>query len=425
MGIYDKKSYLFSMKRILPFLTIVIFSYSISAQCSGGRFIDPVFSQVKITKNITFHRALTAGNYYQNVKMDVYEPKNDTMALRPLLIYMHGGAYWTGTKEYDSDFALGQEFAKRGYVFCSSDYRLEENFVSLLFPDMMIKAVGRGVQDTKMLIRYFFNSARDSGNVYRIDTTKIFIAGASAGAFNVMHTVYFDEEDALPEPEWGTWLGEVGGVFGDYDFIDFSERLAGVININGALGSKEFMNNQRTPFLSVHNTFDPEIPFNTGKPYKITTLMNVDGSNVLHQKANELGIYNPFYIIPGVGHTSFSSDLFGTVVQPYFDSTVWYMRNFMAHELCGYSPTFVKQPKIDKLNLFPNPAADYFEFSGLNQQAKYITVSDLSGKVQVELPYAFNRYSTRDWNLPPGLYLVQLLDTHRSVLASGKLVLGQ
>jgi hypothetical protein len=290
---------------------------------------------------------------------------------------------------------------------------------------MMIKAVGRGVQDTKMLIRYFFNSARDSGNTFRIDTTKMFIAGASAGSFNVMHTVYFDETDALPEPGWGTWLNEIGGVFGEYDFINFGERIAGVININGALGSKEFMNNQQTPFLSVHNIHDPEIPFNTGKPYKITTLMNVDGSNVLHQKANELGIYNPFYIIPTVGHTSFSSDLFGTVVQPFFDSTVWYMRNFLAHELCGYTPTFIRQQKVESLELFPNPAADYFEMSGLNILAKTIIVTDMSGKVYLELPYAFNRYRTADWNLPKGLYLVQLLDAEHSVIAAGKLVLGQ
>ena len=153
--------------------------------------------------------------------------------------------------------------------------------------------------------------------------------------------------------------------------------------------------------------------------------MNVDGSNVLHQKALELGIYNPFYIIPGVGHTSFSSDYFGTVVQPYFDSTVWYMRNFMAYELCGYRPTFVHQQPIKNLELFPNPAQDYFEMSGINATAKTITVTDLSGNEQGRLPYAFNRYRTTDWNLPNGLYIIQLLDGQGTVIASGKLAIGK
>ena len=65
----------------------------------------------------------------------------------------------------------------------------------------MLKAVGRGVQDTKKLVQYFFNSARDSGNPFRIDTTKIFLCGGSAGAFNVMHAVYLDSLDNLNQ-DW-------------------------------------------------------------------------------------------------------------------------------------------------------------------------------------------------------------------------------
>jgi hypothetical protein len=34
-------------------------------------------------------------------------------------------------------------------------------------------------------------------------------------------------------------MDEVGGVFGEYDFIDFSTRIKGIVNINGALGDKK------------------------------------------------------------------------------------------------------------------------------------------------------------------------------------------
>jgi hypothetical protein len=50
----------------------------------------------------------------------------------------------------------------------------------------------------------------------------------------------------------------------DYDFIDFGKTIKGVVNINGALGDKSYLDNNRTPFLSVHNIYDPEIPFNRG-----------------------------------------------------------------------------------------------------------------------------------------------------------------
>ena len=72
----------------------------------------------------------------------------------------------------------------------------------------------------RLLLRYFFNSVRDSANPFKIDTSKIFLCGASAGAFNVLHAVYLDSLDIL-DAQWKNSLEGVGGVFGRYDFIDF------------------------------------------------------------------------------------------------------------------------------------------------------------------------------------------------------------
>ncbi|MBK6274409.1 MAG: carboxylesterase family protein [Saprospirales bacterium] len=162
------------MKKLYTLLLLSTLANFVQAQCDGGRFDIKIFPEFIRTKNIPYHYAGNSSGYFQHVLMDVFEPKNDTMQLRPLIIFMHGGAYWTGTKDYQSQIALGEDFAKRGYVFSSATYRLEASFVSLLFQDKMLKAVGRGVQDTKKLVQYFFNSARDSGNPFRIDTTKYF-----------------------------------------------------------------------------------------------------------------------------------------------------------------------------------------------------------------------------------------------------------
>jgi acetyl esterase/lipase len=93
------------------FSLIVFFIFGMHAsiaQCNGGRFDIPVFSQVTVTKNITYSTARTSVGGLQNILMDIFEPKDDTMQLRPLIIFMHGGAYWTGTKDYLSQIALGE-----------------------------------------------------------------------------------------------------------------------------------------------------------------------------------------------------------------------------------------------------------------------------------------------------------------------------
>lgn len=412
------------MKKIYTLLFLSLFFKSAFPQCDGGRYFDKIFPQVKTTHNITYSIAKTSGGFLQHILMDVYEPKDDTAALRPLVIFEHGGAYWTGTKDYQSQIAMGEEFARRGYVVSSATYRLEPSFVSLLFPDLMLKAVGRGVQDTKELVRYFFNSARDSANPFRIDTTKIFLCGGSAGAFNVMHTVYLDSMDNL-DPQWRSWLEEIGGVFGHYDFIDFGKTILGVVNINGALGDKSYLDNQRTAFLSVHNIWDPEIPFNRGQPYSIGTLMYVDGSNVLHPRAQQLGIYNPFYIIPDAGHTSFSSDFFGTVVQPFFDSTVWYMKNFFVHQLgCSNVIASVGMHDSKTLQLYPNPTPDAFYLQGIQPfLGQELSITDISGKEVYHTLINGKLLSTKEIGLNKGMYIVQVRDLQSERVASGKLII--
>ncbi|MDB5226272.1 MAG: Carboxylesterase type, partial [Bacteroidota bacterium] len=269
----------------------------------------------------------------------------------------------------------------------------------------------------------FFNSARDSANPFRIDTTKIFLCGGSAGAFNVMHTVYLDSLDTL-NPEWKSSLDAIGGVFGDYDFIDFGKTIFGVVNINGALGDKSYLDNEHTNFLSVHNIWDPEIPFNRGRPYNIPTLMYVDGSNILHTKAQELGIYNPFYIIPDAGHTSYSSDYFGTVTQPWFDSTVWYMKNFFAYQLGCSTATYVRNNKVSDVSMYPNPTFDDFIFNNTKPYiGQVMTIEDINGKEVYKEIYSGKMVSSQSLGLQKGLYVVRLTDDKTHEVSVGKLII--
>ena len=127
-------------KLITSYLIVfgLIASTTLSAQ---DRFKDKVFTDVKVTSNVTYgwnHTVLLGGTPplpVDSLKMDVYEPMNDTMAERPLIIMMHAGSFLPkgvntlpfGNKNDSSLVEICKQFAERGYVAAAINYRLGWN----------------------------------------------------------------------------------------------------------------------------------------------------------------------------------------------------------------------------------------------------------------------------------------------------------
>lgn len=368
------------MKRIATILIFTFFSLALMAQ---ERYLDKIFNKVNVTYNIEFGENINAENKLQKLKFDVYIPDGDTSTNRILLIMIHGGAYWSGDKNHGECKLIGQDLGRMGYVIISPQYRYEPSFISLLDEEKMVKAVARGTQDAKAILRYVYKDFLENGNSFGIDTGMIFIGGASAGSFNALHAAYLDEADTLPG-NWWQWINEVGGIEGNSGNPGYPSKMKGVVNISGALARASTMDNNHVPFVSIHNTKDPQIPFNHGQPYGIVLLPFVDGSNVLHQKANELGILNPFYIIPTEDHTAYEN--LGARVQPYYDSTVFYMTHFMydiyrAERLTtGFRPL----KNLPQLKVYPNPARGSIQFqldALLENKVLQYDIFDMTGRL--------------------------------------------
>jgi para-nitrobenzyl esterase len=297
---------------------------------------------------------------------------------------MHGGAYWTGDKDHSECTLLGEDLSKMGYVVISPQYRYEPNFVSLISEEKMVKAVARGNQDARAIIRYLYKDVRENGNPWGIDTNNIFIGGASAGALNALHAAYLDEEDELPQ-KWWDWINEVGGVEGNSGTPGYPTDVKGVISISGALARKESLNNESTPFLVVHDVGDIQVPFGSGQPYGIVTLPVVDGGGVLHEKAVELGIYNPILVIPGDGHTSYEE--FNQRNHPIYDSVLLYTKTFMYNLYCdSRTISSVTSRKLDVLKVFPNPSIGQFNIEwpqsiSTNTDQYQLHIMDMNGRI--------------------------------------------
>ena len=81
---------------------------------------------------------------------------------------------------------------RKGYVTATISYRLGINAFNIAnLNKELLKAAARATQDFNAAIRFFYRSARDEGNPYRIDTTRIIIGGNSTGSIAAIHSQLF------------------------------------------------------------------------------------------------------------------------------------------------------------------------------------------------------------------------------------------
>ncbi|MFY0653807.1 MAG: alpha/beta hydrolase [Cyclobacteriaceae bacterium] len=116
---------------------------------------NPITTEAQsIEKDIVYARADT-----RELLLDIYTPENvDNPAL---VIWVHGGAWHSGTKDNPPSF-----FIDMGYAVASIDYRLS---IEAAFPAQM--------HDIKAAIRFL----RANAKRYGYDADKFIIAGSSAG----------------------------------------------------------------------------------------------------------------------------------------------------------------------------------------------------------------------------------------------------
>ena len=308
--------------RVLPSI-LFIFSYIISQT----RYLDEIFEEVTITEDVVYGNApdlpfifLFEWNTYDiDLDMDVYEPTGDTLTNRPVIIFIHSGAFFLGHNEADDVVALSIASAKRGYVAVSINYRLGLNILSSYSGE---RAVYRGVQDASAAVRYLREFHQD----YGIDYENIFVWGTSAGSFIGLHLA-FTEDDERPESTFGGGgdpdLGCINCAGNDYAH---DSRPKAVISCWGAIGDLDWIDQENnTPTIMFHGTLDPVVPFDSGYPFTIDiALPSVYGSNLIHDRLNELNIENELYAEEGQLH-----EYWGTLNGYWFEGPNEYFDQIM------------------------------------------------------------------------------------------------
>lgn len=417
------------MKKIYLLGLALATLFSANAQdCSTGRYATDVFTGSTVTSGIKYGENINFDGTSQELFVDIYQPIADTETERALIIFIHGGSFVGGSRTGADVVPLAQLYAKKGYVTSSISYRLGmKNLMTPSGPGEAgaSEAVMRATQDAKAAIRFFKKSVAD-GNAYGIDTTKIFLVGSSAGGFVALHHAYLDQVSEIPAAINMSDPSLVGGINGNSGTPGHTSDVRAIVNIAGALGDTTWMDNNTTPVLSLHGSADGTVPFGSAMlSLSIFNIMEVDGSESIHIKANELGIKNCFKAEYGADHVPH------TAGGEYLDTAVMYITPFLLSEACGVAEYCVCNTVIDPtechldgttginfedldalLGMYPNPAQNEVSISLEGSIIEKIVFMDVNGRI-VNQVNAKEQYMNIDIsNMTQGVYFVKVQTTN-------------
>lgn len=409
-----------NLYRFTKILLISLFLLSTKASFSqcGQRYHDKIFLD-SVVSNVQYGANLKSTNVNQNLLLDIYFPKGDTETNRPLVIIAHGGNFLGGSKTGADVLPMARDLAQMGFVTSSIEYRVGMTNFPLPGPDSTDagEAVMRAVHDQKAAVRFFKNSFAN-GNPYGIDTSLIFVAGVSAGGFMALHTAYMNDMSEFPiYIDTVNQYGLSGGVEGISNNFPYRSNVAGVINICGAIGDTAWIDAGDAPVLSFHGTNDGTVPYGSAEItlLGLYPLLQVDGSESITQRANEMGIENCFEIYEGQDHTPHVA---GSNQAQYYDTTLNITRNFLAHYVCSetlncsYGPMITSVndlQKFEEVTVYPNPATNQVEvlLASAELPAK-VRLYDINGKMIQSFTTNSTKTVIQRNDLPSGIYLLRI-----------------
>jgi acetyl esterase/lipase len=172
-----------TMRRVLPGLLGLALVASSLAGCDWPdrtRYVHEVFADYNVTTGIVYRQTTRWNGEPIQLRLDIYQPRGDTKAERPVMMWMFGGGWRFGDRNQLAFFA--QDSARRGYVGVTIDYRTRGDQEPFDLSAAEIDAY----DDTIAAIQWLQANAA----TYRIDPDAIVPAGFSAGAINALHAVW-------------------------------------------------------------------------------------------------------------------------------------------------------------------------------------------------------------------------------------------
>ena len=302
-----------------------------------------------------------------DLKLDIYYPKTDLFKNRPLVMLIHGGAFYIGSKESAAEQELATSMARLGYVVASIDYRLG---FKLLPSDIEMSAY-RAIQDAHAALRFLSHNAKGLG----IDPHQVYVGGTSAGAMASLNVAFMDNEERPERIKQANKEGRVTKIEESGNKYTEKFTIKAVANLWGGLADLNIIDkNEKISVLSIHGTADEIVPYETDYPFRNAMMLNrlvVDkmyGSKLIDDRLQILGIRNRLVSLDGLGHEP-ELDNYKTLNQ-WMDTITGYGTRFLYEETAPE----VKLP-LNQLIISENADMKSFYFEVTNGSLVQILVT--------------------------------------------------
>lgn len=176
-------------------------------------------------------------------KLDLAMPEEQSDTPRPAIVFVHGGGWTGGDKRTPAFLGQALEFAARGYVCITVNYRLDETKLQC-------------VEDVKCSVRWL----RAHAQKYNLDPDRIGAYGNSAGAHLVtMLGVSYTEPKLEGDGPWQDFSSRVQAVVASA--TPTSPRKRGEADYDEHLiQPMSYITRDAPPFLLVHEESDKTVP---------------------------------------------------------------------------------------------------------------------------------------------------------------------
>ena len=305
----------------MRFTLLALLLMTLFSSPKGGRYQEPSF-QVKQKSGVTY--AVAQGYWSEldddtpagrklmmmdkavderelSLRLDLYLPKNDTLSHRPLVMLMHGGSFYFGTRKDPAIAQWCEHLASLGYVAASIDYRM--GFVPTA-PDIE-RAGYRAIQDAHAALRYLVANQ----DKYGIDTSFIFVGGCSAGAITALGLAFMTNE-TRPGASYATSSSrDLGDIETSGNNLKNRFSIKGVVDMWGALPDTSMMRSRNMPILAFHGDKDDIVPYDHNYPFErageIKKLLTnkMFGSSCIVDYAQRHGRKAKLYTFEGFKHS--------------------------------------------------------------------------------------------------------------------------
>lgn len=224
-----------------------------------------VFSSVNlVAEEVTKETHLYSVKGIDSLKLDRYYVKDSnpplgekSQKLKPAIVFVFGGAFYTGKRDYKYFVPFYEYYAKRGFEVFSIDYRLGFKATRLQsvkplarFGKLVDSAINLAVEDLYDATNYIIRKSKQ----WNVNPELIVPFGSSSGAITALHAEYYlvnghSLTSKLPKDfKYGGIISMAGSIFSKNGKISWSKKAS--------------------PILMFHGNADKNVPYNKKRIFK-------------------------------------------------------------------------------------------------------------------------------------------------------------